>query len=392
MNEPIHAAPRSGATAAPGSAGKAARSAADDLFLPDFCSIGAVFAVVVAGELLAIVLTLAPGDRMRDGFSALALNSLFVQWAGLGSCALLCFLRPGLRRLGNVAASAVASLLILGLTAAVSEAAYWLVLPRLAPPGLAPVWEFVQGPSGLGAPAPRPLLPPHADFLLRNLGIAAVVTLVVLRYFYVQHQWIARMRSEAQARIQALQSRIRPHFLFNSMNTIASLARSEPALAEQVTEDLAALFRVSLADASVSGTLEQELELCRQYLRIEAQRLGERLRCEVDVDGVPGNAELPSLTLQPLLENAVYHGVEPAPEGGRVLLGARCDGARVSVWVENTVAAGGARRQRDGNAMALDNVRQRVEAFFSGEARVRVEPGEKRFRVELDFPYRERGR
>jgi len=236
------------------------------------------------------------------------------------------------------------------------------------------------------------LAPGRLEFLLRNLGIAAVVALATLRYFYVQHQWQARAESEAQARIQALQSRIRPHFLFNSMNTIASLTRSEPALAEQVTEDLASLFRVSLGDARLPGTVAQELEVCRQYLRIEAQRLGERLDIQVDSEGLPGDGMLPALTLQPLLENAIYHGVEPAPDGGQVRVSGRFEDQRIVISVENTVppapSRSGARGHRDGNSMALDNVRQRMEAFFSGEARVETSSGDGRFRVEVEFPYR----
>lgn len=359
-----------------------------ELFLPDFCGMRMVLAVVVVGELLAIVLTLDPGATVRGGFEELALSSLFIQWVGLGSSAVLCLLRRGLERLGNVAAAALSYLLILVVTLAVSEAAWWAVLPKLADPSLSPLWEFTHGPSGLGTARSLLVAPGHVEFLLRNLGIAAVVALVALRYFYVQHQWRVRADSEAQARIQALQSRIRPHFLFNSMNTIASLARSEPALAEQVTEDLASLFRVSLGDARVPGTLSQELEVCRQYLRIEAQRLGERLVVDEAADGLPADGLLPALTLQPLLENAIYHGVEPAPDGGHIWLRGRFDDPRIVISVENTVPPPGTRGHRHGNAMALDNVRQRMEAFFSGEARVEIFPGEDRFRVEVEFPYR----
>ena len=364
------------------------RDSRAELFLPDFCGIRIVFALVVVGELLAIVLTLNPAAGTRGGFRELALTSLFIQWVGLGSSALLCLGRRVLERLGNRAAAACSYALILLVALAVSEAAWRLILPRLADPALATLWQFDHGPSGLG-PA-RPLLEPltHAEFLLRNLGIAAVVALVALRYFFVQHQYRSRMESESQARIQALQSRIRPHFLFNSMNTIASLARSDPALAEQVTEDLAALFRVSLGDASVPVTLAQELEVCRQYLRIEAQRLGERLACEYHTDALPGDAMLPALTLQPLLENAVYHGVEPSTDGGSVRLSGRLDGKTVRVSIENSVPRAGARAVRASNAMALDNVRQRVEAFFGGAARLRIASSEDRFQVDLEFPYR----
>jgi two-component system sensor histidine kinase AlgZ len=359
-----------------------------DSFLPDFCGIRAVFAVVVVGELLAIVLTLAPGVSLRNGFNALALNSLFVQWTGLVSCALLCFTRRVLESLGDALAASTAGLIVVLVTAAVSEAAWWAILPRLAQPGAAIGWELGYGTGRLGEQQAPLSSVSRLEFLLRNIAVASVVAFVALRYFYVQHQLLARIRSESQARIQALQSRIRPHFLFNSMNTIASLARSEPAVAEQVTEDLASLFRVSLGDARVPVRLEQELDLCRQYLRIEAQRLGERLCTASDTIGVPGDALLPALTLQPLLENAVYHGVEPAPDGGRIALSGRFDGERVVMRVENTVPPAGVRARRGGNAMALDNVAQRMEAFFAGEARVRVLPDEERYCVELQFPYR----
>lgn len=364
-----------------------------DLFLPDFCGMRVVFAVVVMGELLAIVLTLDPGASAHGGFRELALASLFIQWAALGGTALLCMLRRSLERLGNVSAAAVSYLLMLAVTAAVSEAAWQFVLPRLGDPSQNLLVDFANGSPGLGLPRSVPPALGHLEFVLRNLGIAAVVALVALRYFYVQHQWRARMESESRARIQALQSRIRPHFLFNSMNTIASLTRSEPALAEQVTEDLASLFRVSLGDASVPATLAQELEVCRQYLRIEAQRLGERLESQLVVEGLPGDASLPALTLQPLLENAIYHGVEPAPEGGWVRLEGGLRNARVLLSVENSLPGELVRAQRTGNAMALDNVRQRVEAFFPGGARVEVFPSVERFRVEIEFPYRvgERG-
>ena len=258
---------------------------------------------------------------------------------------------------------------------------------------MAAVWEFSQTNKGLGSPSPLSTPISHIAFLLRNLGITAVVALVALRYFYVQHQSRVRMESETRARIQALQSRIRPHFLFNSMNTIASLARSEPALAEQVTEDLAALFRVSLGDASVPGNLNEELEVCRQYLRIEAQRLGERLQCEWDTDALPGQALLPRLTLQPLLENAVYHGVEPSPDGGRIEISGRVEDEFVVLQLVNTVASKEHqhRSRRTGNLMALDNVRQRLEAFFGGQAEFKIKASAGQFTVLLRFPYRQSG-
>ena len=133
--------------------------------------------------------------------------------------------------------------------------------------------------------------------------------------FYIQHQWRKNIESEADARVQALQSRIRPHFLFNCMNTIASLTRKDPKLAEEATEDLADLFRVSLQEAKRMSTVAEEISLCKRYLRIESHRFGDRLKTVWETDNLPEHAQLPNLTLQPILENAIYHGIEPLTEG-----------------------------------------------------------------------------
>jgi two-component system sensor histidine kinase AlgZ len=205
----------------------------------------------------------------------------------------------------------------------------------------------------------------------------------------MQQQWRANLAREAQARIQALHSRIRPHFLFNSMNTIASLTRTDPVLAERVVEDLADLFRVSLGDARLPVTLGRELEVCRRYLEIESLRLGERLDARWDTDGAPQQVDLPALTVQPLVENAVYHGIEPAPAGGRVSISARSDGQAVEIRVENTLPPAGTPR-RNGNRLALDNVRQRLQAYFGPEARLEAGEHEGAYRVTLRFPLRRR--
>ena len=359
-----------------------------ELFLPDLCGIRAVFVVVVAAELLAIVLTLAPGGLVEGRWQTLALTSLFIQWVALSSISVLCLGRRPLARLGNVRAAAVSYGLILLITAVIAELAWLIFLPAIRASVLNH-WVFDSARDG--ASSLRALNAAgfdHQGFLLSSIGISAIVAAVVLRYFYVQNQWKARVESENEARIQALQSRIRPHFLFNSMNTIASLARSAPELAEQVTEDLASLFRVSLGDARVPTTVVQEMELCRQYLRIETLRLGDRLSVRFDEYELPGDALLPALTIQPLVENAIYHGVEPAPDGGDIVIQVRFDRDRFRIVVENSRPGKGASLGRAGNRMALDNVRQRLGAFFAGDCNVTLADSPERFRVEVSFPYR----
>ena len=356
----------------------------DEFFLPDFCDVGTVFTVVVVGGLLAFILVLSPVVSTTNWWRDLALNSLFIQWVGLSSTGLLCSGRRWLSTLGNTGAGIAAYALILLVSLACSEAAYWLVARPVMD-----VEIFLAQASNPGAtPGPVPLGTIwHLEFLAKNLSITAIVAAVALRYFYVQHQWRSRVESEAKARIQALQSRIRPHFLFNSMNTIASLTRSSPELAEQVTEDLADLFRASLGDATVPVTLEREIEVLRQYLRIEEHRLGARVSTEFEVEGLPADAVLPGLTLQPLAENAIYHGIEPAKHGGFVAIGGAVDEREIVIRITNSLPNSNLRSARQSNQMAQDNVEQRLRAFFGTGSSLQVSSGDGEYTVELRFPY-----
>ncbi len=346
------------------------QSSANDLpttFLPDFCGLRIVFAVVVIGEMLALVLTLAPaadGDRWAD----LGLVSLYVQWVALTGTALLCLARRHLARLGDVPAASAAYLLLLGTILGVALVALALAdrlgLDTLLPPG----WRD--------------------GFVWRSLAIGAIAAAVSLRYFYVRHQWRRQVLAESRAHLEALQARIRPHFLFNSLNTVASLTRSRPEVAEATIEDLAELFRASLADAEEGVPLEVELGLARSYLNIEQLRL--RLRIDWQVDELDGELAMPPLIVQPLLENAVYHGIEPRAEGGTLRVhGSREDELNVLV-IENPLPAPGNRRG-GGHHMALENIGARLEAFFGRDGLLETLQTEDRFRATLRLPAREAG-
>ncbi|HEY1991819.1 MAG TPA: histidine kinase, partial [Gammaproteobacteria bacterium] len=257
---------------------------ADDFFLPELCSGGVVLVVVLIAELTAMMLAIAkhlPGEGVPLWLD-LARISLFLQWIALASAGVLCAARPHLMRMPLRAALVLSYAMLLGVTLLMSEIAFRL-----------------SENTGIG----QQLLPAsHAGFVLRNLLICAIVSALVLRYFYVMHQWRSNVRREASTRFEVLQARIRPHFLFNSMNTIAALIRGKPELAERAVEDLSDLFRASLADSSARIPLSEELAVTRQYAGIEALRLGERLKIEWRMDGVPLDAQLPRLTLQPLIE------------------------------------------------------------------------------------------
>jgi len=222
------------------------------------------------------------------------------------------------------------------------------------------------------------------------LGISVIVGWLLLHYLQLQYRWRQQLEAQNEARLQALQSRIRPHFLFNSMNTIASLTRSNPSLAEEVVEDLADLFRVSLGDAKRQSTLGRELELARQYLNIERHRLGRRLQVEWDLQDLPLGAMLPPLILQPLLENAVYHGIEPAASGGIIHISGRYRRGRVNLGIRNSVPADQQSGHRKGNRLALENIRERLAGLFGMQASLtesRVE-GEHQMRLVVPHPWR----
>ncbi len=333
----------------------------ETLFLPSFCDIRLVFAVVVIAELLAFVLVLA--NTGTDPWSRLGLVSLFLQWVALSSAAVLCLARPVLASVSNAAAALTSYLLLLLTTAMVSELAFQLG-------DLKQLWRNTS----------------HAGFLFRNLGISAILSALVLRYLYVQHQWRQQIQAEAQARVQALQARIRPHFLFNSMNSIASLTRTDPARAEQAVQDLSELFRGSLHEASDRVTLDDELELAKGYLRMESLRLGDRLCVHWDIDRLPRKRLIPPLILQPLLENAVYHGVEPLPQGGCISVSGLATGRRIAITIRNPHVPEGDGARRHGNRMALENIRLRLQLAFGAQAGVGISDVGEEFEATVYFP------
>ncbi len=341
--------------------------AAQNTFLPDFCHIRTVFIIVVIAELLAFVLALAPQGQSSGRWSDLSLISLFMQWVALTCTALLCACRTHLDKLGNAGAGLASHGLILLVTAVLSETAYRIGLNNGLWHASTPGW--------------------HSEFLLRNILISAIVSAVILRYFYVQHQTRMNAAAESRARFQALQARIRPHFIFNSLNTIASLTRSHPALAEELIEDLADLFRVNLAHGATLGTLEEELALARRYLKIEQYRLGDRLRLKWQLDDLPRDATLPSLLIQPLLENAIYHGIEPLVEGGEIRIQGYLRKKRIVFIISNPVAEESCSARRRSNHMALDNIRERLAIHFGPAGTLTTTPAHGHFTATLVFPY-----
>jgi len=228
------------------------------------------------------------------------------------------------------------------------------------------------------------LMTGRADGLGRVLAITVAASAALLAYFRLFAK--AYSPALADARLQALQARIRPHFLFNSLNAVLSLIRRDPKRAEHALEDLADLFRALMSDASQFTRLADEIALLERYASIEQLRLGERLRITWEIDAAPADALLPPLVLQPLLENAVYHGVEPSSTSGEILVQIERRGERVLARIENPFHP--QHQHRSGNRIALENIRERLVLFFDAEARIESVLDAGRYRVEIEIPYR----
>jgi two-component system, LytTR family, sensor histidine kinase AlgZ len=324
--------------------------------LPDFRNLGVVARVLVGVNVAVFAGTLFASNNLAQALDAFVHAAAVVEPLLLLLVLVLFALSTALRRLSYRTGSVVVLAIVMALVA--------VYLPAVG---------LVAGKSML-AGLPRLLL------------LALLVAGALLAYFRLFAK--AHSPALAEARLQALQARIRPHFLFNSLNAVLSLIRRDPQRAERTLEDLADLFRTLMSDARQFVRLADELSLLERYAAIEQLRLGERLRVSWELDSAPPDALLPPLVLQPLLENAVYHGVEPGTGASEVLVRIERRGDRVLALIENPYIEEEA--QRAGNRMALDNIRERLQLFFDAEARIATRIAEGRYRVEIEIPYRVR--
>lgn len=343
------------------------------LYLPDFCAPRMVLGVVLIVEITALVVTLARDSVAVDFWTDLARTSLFLLWIGLTAAGALCWSRPKLERMSVSRGAAAVLVLLCSIVAVVSEAAWRL--------GNSSVFGADGAMQGL---FPRE----RWSFVARNVAIAFIVTGITLRYFFVTHEWRRNVEMQARARVHALQARIRPHFLFNSMNTIAALTRSDPSRAETAVTDLADLFRATLSETRNQITLAEEIEVAQTYERMEQLRLGERLRVDWNLGSVPMIAIVPSLLIQPLLENAIFHGIEPRHEGGVVTVTGEMAHGLITVVVRNP--APDERSKREGNRVALANIRERLALMYGNSATVKAGKFDDEYIVTLRFPFHER--
>lgn len=328
--------------------------------IPDCCNIGVMFRVLLAVNGVVLMATIVHGGGLLAFLDA----SVLTEPACLASLLALCGTRRVVRTIAPWAQRALCALI---------PAAITVCLIRF----------IVSGPVSSS----------DLNILSVNQGAWVAAGFGALAQHYFELRTRAFSPALAEARLQALQARIRPHFLFNSLNAVLSLIRTEPRQAEATLEDLADLFRVLMRDARDVTSLEEEIRLCRQYLSIEKVRLGERLQVQWRAfnisDKVLRRARVPSLLLQPILENAVHYGVEPAAEPVVIEIEVTRKGDSIHILVINPLPAQNesAYANKVGNHMALQNIRERLALLYDVEAQLSATEKDGRFEVHLHFPY-----
>jgi two-component system sensor histidine kinase AlgZ len=344
----------------------ATMSSADaTFFLPQFSEPTTLRLVLITVNCLALFMSLLPVQQLTEvSIETWLRQAFFVNWVTIIAAIVSDQLRPRLIRLPRRMALAVCFGLFEGIVLGMSLVAY--VLDAVLHHRLWNMSHMI-----------------HKAIL--NLLLGGMVGWLLLHYLYLREQLVIRNRAELVSRVQALQARIRPHFLFNSMNTLMMLISVDTVRAEQAVEDMSALFRASL-QAAGEVSLSEEIELCERYLALERLRLGDRLVMDwrLPNEDTLYDLSIPSLTLQPLLENAVYHGVESRSEPSTISVLVESDLDEVRIVVTNPCQAG--TKNRSGNRMALDNIEERLRVYYGPLARLSVYQGDGLFTVYLSYP------
>jgi len=323
--------------------------------IPNLCKNSVLLLIILYTQLFAVFLFLVVEQAWRLEY--LGYYSIYLQWCVLGSVALLCYFRRTLNSVPARYRPYLSAFLCFGVFLLVELAAQQLRV-RFLP----------NAPS---------------DDLLKVCLAAVIAIFMVHRFIHLFSLSEQRDKAEAQARIEALQARIRPHFLFNSLNTISELAATQPQQAEQAISDLALLFRASLESISKSHSLEAELNLCRRYVELERWRLAEKLTVTWQVViAQPLTWQVPKLILQPLIENAILHGKQ---SNGRVDIQVDVKETKqhLSIMVENIK---GEQTEREGNGIAVDNIKERLFMLYDDQQSFRVRDEPNLYQVIMRFP------
>src|SRR5690554_2565438 len=328
-------------------------SPARGFLLPNLCADSTLVLLLMAVQLVVIAFIIFEyGFRIDWVYFGQA--SLYVQWQVIVSVILLCQLRPHLANMPKYLAAAVAygvvfivALVIAGLVAKMMAFDYY--------------------------------------FVAKNTLLSLIIGGLGLRYLYVQQQVVERERAMLQASLAALQAKIRPHFLFNTMNSIASLISVAPEKAEAMVVDLSELLRASLRDNMAETTLQEEWQLCESYLAIEQQRLGERLRWHCDFSALNLQTPIATFSLQPLIENAIYHGIQKCTDEGFIAIKGWQEAGHIQIEITNSQCLQSKKSSHRGNRMAVENIRLRMVKLYGESARLELRDENQHFVVHLSY-------
>jgi two-component system sensor histidine kinase AlgZ len=330
----------------------------DFFFIPDLCKVNAVLFLLILTQLLSLVLCFTLSVDVLLDWELLGLFSLFCHAIALSFASMMCLSRTFLRRKSPFFVSI-----------------YFISINILITLGVASLGSLTLFAFILENPQ---------LFILKSCIISGIIASILLRYFYLQAQWQQQKQAELNARIQALQARIRPHFLFNSMNSIASLITINPQKAEDAVLDLCSLFRATLNNQHTLIPMNEELSLCKRYLNIEALRLGKRLHLDWQDTGLDDYPNIPPLTLQPLFENAIYHGIQPRTEGGTITLRLEKKSDALFILISNPFSKDHVKHE--GNHIALENIRSRLQAILGEQAILKTSIYNEVFTVTVRIP------
>jgi two-component system sensor histidine kinase AlgZ len=336
-------------------------------YVPNLCKNTAVLVSMLIAQVIIVIFQLL--NYQNDWLITLGLTSLYVQWTLLLSTILLCYFRKNINALPSFKAL-FCGLSLLAIAFGVVEIGTQLTLN---------VMLGVEYDSAA---------------MLRRALATILIFLLISRFFSVLHLLNQRARSEVQARIDALQARIKPHFLFNSLNGIAELIHSQPQEAERAVESLSDLFRASLSSTSHLHTLRQETDLCKKYLQLEKWRLGDRL--SIEWDETDEHAEIPTLLIQPLVENAITHGIHPSTKPGDVRINTSTTKAgklkiEISNSLPDTTSAKQTNRYGPGLGLALNNLSERLAAIYDDQFTYTASVINQRYEVALILPLKPPG-
>ncbi|MGB7651134.1 MAG: histidine kinase [Gallionella sp.] len=330
--------------------------------VPDFRNLGVALRILLLSNAFALFKAVIDGSNWGEVLAHLIESASLLTPVLLSSMLLLWLMQPQLKRLSYAQASVAISLAVMLLTLAIFNFSGDLF---------------------------EPVDDDDRRFDAMQYALLAILVSQMLLFYF---RWRAQVLSQAlhDARLQVLRARIRPHFLFNTLNAVLSIVRSQPKQAETALEDMADLFRMAMSEAKDLVPLRQEIKLSEQYLALEELRMGERLQPVWQIDEAAMDAWIPPLLLQPLLENAVYHGIETLAVGGKINISVRRIGKQLELSISNPCQPNDAIKHV-GNKLALQNIRERLELLFDVEARYVVEAARDAYKIAITLPYLQKG-